>query len=77
MEIFPESLSQGNHSDGNLSPFPSFGNNGAPYMAMLSLPGLTIGLSIWLFSTSMILSVQTTFQLSSHPPKQHQPHVDP
>jgi hypothetical protein len=77
MATFPESTSQGNPSDGNPSPFPSFGNIGAPYMATLSLPGLTIGLPVWLFSTSMVPSVQTAFQPSSPPPEQHQPHVDP
>lgn len=46
-------------------------------MATLSLPGLTIGLPVWLFSTSMVPSVQTIFQPSSSPLEQHQPHVDP
>jgi len=46
MEAFPESTSQGFTSDGNPGPFPSFENVGAPYMATLSLPGLTIGLPI-------------------------------
>jgi hypothetical protein len=31
--------------------FPSFGNVGPPYITTLSLPGLTIGLHVWLFST--------------------------
>ena len=46
MAPFLESTSQGFPSDGNPGPFPSFGNVGAPYMAMLSLPGLTIGLPV-------------------------------
>jgi len=77
MATFPESTSQGNPFDGNPSHFPSFGNIGAPYMAMLSLPRLTIGLPVRLFSTFVVLSVQTSFQPSYPPPKQHQPNVDP
>lgn len=76
METFLESTNQGNPPNGSPSPFSSFGNGGAPYMATLSLPGFTIGLPILLFLASVILSVQTAFQPSSPPPKQHQPHVD-
>ena len=47
-----DSTDQGIPFDGNPSPFPPFGNIGAPYMATLSLPGLTFGLPVWLFSTS-------------------------
>ena len=36
-----------------------------------------IFLSVWLFSTSLVPSVQNTFQPSSPPCEQHQPHVDP
>jgi len=60
MATFPESTSQGFPSETNPSPFPSFRNTSAPYMATLSLPGLTIGLLVWLFSTSVIPSVSTT-----------------
>jgi len=77
METFPEFTSQGNPFNGNPIPFPSFGNIGAPYMATVALLGLTIDLLVWLFSTLVILSVQTIFQPSSPPPEQHQPHVDP
>ena len=73
----PDFTNQGIPFDGNPSPFPPFGNIGAPYMATLSLPGLTIGLPVWLFVTSVVLSVQTAFQPSSHPLEQYQPHVDP
>jgi len=59
MATFLESTSQGFPSNGNPSPFPSFGNVGASYMMTLSLPRLTIGLPIWLFSTSVIPSVPT------------------
>lgn len=67
MATFIESTSQGNPSNGNPSLFPSFGNTRAPYMEMLSLPGFTIGLPVWLFLTSVISSVQTIFQ-PSYPP---------
>jgi len=73
MASFPESTGQGVPPDGNPSPFPSFGNVGAPYMETLSLPGLTIGLPVWLFSTSVVPSVMTPVP-PSPPPEQH--HVD-
>jgi hypothetical protein len=34
--------------------FPSYENIGPPHIATLSLPGLAIGLSVWLFSTQVI-----------------------
>ena len=49
-----ESTNQGVPLGGNPSPFSSWGDVGAPHMATLSLPGLTIGLPVWLFSTSLI-----------------------
>lgn len=49
METFIKSTSQGNPSDGNPSPFPSFKNIGAPYMEMLSLPEFSVSLSICYF----------------------------
>ena len=49
-----ESTNQGFSLGGNPSPFSSWGDVGAPHMATLSLPGLTIGLPVWLFSTSMV-----------------------
>ena len=73
MATFPEFTNQGIPSNGNPSNFPPFGNVGAPYMATLSLPGLTVGLPVWLFSTSVVPNVPTTVQ-SVPPPEQH--HVD-
>lgn len=75
--IVHESTNQGNPSDGNLSPFPSFGNIGAHYIATLSLLVFTIGFIVWFSSTSLVLSVQTTSQPSSHPLEQNQPQIDP
>src|ERR1700733_12380335 len=52
-----ESTNQGFPLGGNPSPFSSWRDVGAPHMATLSLPGFTIGLPIWLFSTSVIQNV--------------------
>ena len=73
MTMFLEFTNQGFPSEGNPSPFPAFGNVGAPYMATLSLPGLTVGLPVWLFSTSVVPNVSVTGQ-SVPPPEPH--HID-
>ena len=57
MEMFPEFANPRIPSEGNPGPLPSFGNVGAPSMATLSFPGLTVGFPLWLFSTSVVLSV--------------------
>ena len=77
MATFSEFTNQGIPSEGNHGPFPTFGNVGAPYMETLSLPGLTTSLHIWLFSTSVVLNIQTASQPSSPPPEPCQTHVDP
>ena len=46
MATFLEFTNEGIPSEGNPGPFPAFGNVGAPYMATLSLPGLTVGFSV-------------------------------
>jgi len=61
MAIVPDSTSQGNPSDGNPDPLPSFGNVSASYVATLSLLGFTIGFLVWLFSTPMVPNIQTHF----------------
>ena len=71
MATFPEFTNQGIPSDGNPSPFPLFGNVGAPYMATLALPGLTVGLHVWLFSTFVVPNVSDTVQLVPLPEKHH------
>jgi len=76
MATIHESTNQGNRSNGNPSTFPSFGNIGAPYMAVLSLLGFTIGFLVWSFLTPMVPNVQTASQLGSPPPKKYQPPVD-
>jgi hypothetical protein len=60
--------------------FPSFGNFGPPYVATLSLPGLTIGLPVWLFPTPVILNPPNVSvapnTLDVNTPPTHQPHVN-
>jgi len=73
----PESIDQGIPFDGNPSPFPPSGNIGAPYMATFSLPRFTIGLLVWLFSTSLVHNVVISLQSSTPPIGQNQPPVDP
>jgi len=73
MATFLEFTNPGIPYDGNPGHFPPFGNVGAPYMAMLSPPGLIVGLPVWLFSTSLVPNVITIGQ-SVPPPEQH--HVD-
>jgi hypothetical protein len=56
--------------------FPSYGNIGPPHIATWSLPGLTIGLPVWLFSTHVIPNAVSASVVSTFP-QEHQPHVDP
>src|SRR5271168_1081045 len=74
METFPGFTNLSSPPDGNPSHFPPLGNVGAPYMATLSLPGLTVGLPVWLFSTSLVPTVSANASPVS-PPAQH--HVEP
>ena len=56
--------------------FPPYGDVGPPLMATLSLPGLTIGLPVWLFSSPTIPC--TPVASDPNPSLQEpQPHVDP
>lgn len=77
MATNPKSTDQGIPFDGNPSLFPSFENIGAPYVATLSLSGFTIGLPVWLFSTSLVQNVVISSQSSTPPTRQNQPLVDP
>ena len=56
--------------------FPPYGDVGPPLMAMLSLPGLTIGVPIWLFSSLVIPCTQVAFDPNPSS-QEHQTHVDP
>jgi hypothetical protein len=71
-----EMTNEGTSAPGEPFVFPSYGNIGPPHIATLSLPGLTIGLPVWLFSTQVIPNVVSASVVSTSP-QEHQPHVDP
>ena len=83
MANVPEFINLGTPPNENPSTFPYFGNVGPPYMATLSLPGFTIGLPIWLFSTSLAQNTPivppqpNASPQQSSPSQHHQPSVDP
>ena len=55
---------------------PPYGAIGPPFIANLSLPGLTIGITVWLFSNPIIPN--SPFVLHHGPsPHEHDPHVNP
>jgi hypothetical protein len=76
----PGSTNGGTPSYGEPYSFPSFGNFGPPYVATLILPGLTIGLPVWLFPTLVILNPPNVSvapnTLDVNTPPTHQPHVN-
>jgi hypothetical protein len=76
----PRSTNGGTPSPGEPYTFPSFGNFGPPYVATLSLPGITIGLPVWLFPTLVIPNPPNVLvapnTLDVNTPPTHQPHVD-
>ena len=73
MATFPGFTNPGIPTDRNPGHFAPFGNVVTPYMATLSLPGLTVGLPVWLFSTSLVPVVSPSGP-SVPPLEQH--HVD-
>jgi hypothetical protein len=76
MATVPEMTNEGTPAPGEPFIFPSYGNIGPPHIATLSLPDLTIGLPMWLFSTQVIPNVVSAL-VTSTSPQEHQPHVDP
>jgi hypothetical protein len=76
MASVPEMTNEGTSTPGEPFVFPSCGNIGPPHIATLSLPGLTIGLPVWLFSTQVIPNAVSASVVSTSP-QEHQPHVDP
>jgi hypothetical protein len=76
MASVPEMTNEGTSAPGEPFVFPSYGNIGPPHIATLSLPGLTIGLPVWLFSTQVILNAVSASVISTSP-QENQPHVDP
>jgi hypothetical protein len=75
MALIPRTTNEGTPAPGEPFVFPSYGNIGPPHIATLSLPGLTIGLPVWLFSTQVI-SNAVSASITSTFPQEHQPHVD-
>ena len=73
MALVPGMTNEGTPFPGKPFVFPSYGNVGPPYIATLSLLGLTIGLLLWFFSTPMI-SNEGVSGVGTLPT--HQPHVD-
>jgi hypothetical protein len=76
MASVPETNNEGAPFPAEPFVFPSYGNVGPPYITTLSLPGLTIGFSVWLFSTQVILNAEGASVVNTSP-QEHQPHVDP
>jgi hypothetical protein len=76
MASVPKMTNEGTSAPGEPFVFPSYGNIGPPHIATLSLPGLTIGLPVWFFSTQVIPNAVSASVISISP-QEHQPHVDP
>jgi hypothetical protein len=76
MASVPGMTNEGTSAPGEPFAFPSYENIGPPHITTLSLPGLTIGLPMWLFSTQVIPNAVSA-SLTSTSPQEHQPHVDP
>jgi hypothetical protein len=76
MASVPGMTNEGTPAPGEPFVFPSYGNIGPPHIATLSLPGLTIGLPVWLFSTQVIPNAVSA-SVTRTSPQEHQPHVDP
>ena len=73
MALVPGMTNEETHFLGEHFVLPSYRNIGPPYIATLSLPGLTIGLLVWFFSTTVISNANAS-DVST--PPTYQPHVD-
>jgi hypothetical protein len=76
MASVPGMTNEGTPFPGEPFVFPPYGNIGPPHIATLSLPALTIGLLVWLFSTQVIPNAVSGSVVNAFP-QEHQPHVDP
>jgi hypothetical protein len=65
MDNFPDHTIQGNPSQGDSCAFPFFGNVGVPLMATLYIPGLNVGLPIWLGTIPNVPNSLEASQLST------------
>jgi hypothetical protein len=75
MESTPKTTNQEIPSHGEPFVFSSYGNIGPPFIATLSLPGLTIGLLVWFLSTPVIPNSPAA-SYASTPPRENQPPID-
>jgi hypothetical protein len=76
MASVPKMTNEGTPAPGEPFVFPSYEKIGPPHIATLSLPGLNIGLLVWLFSTQVIPNAVSASVVSTSP-QEHQHHVDP
>jgi hypothetical protein len=67
MASVPEMTNEGTSTPGEPFVFPSYGNIGPLHITTLSLPGLTIGLLVWVFSTQVIPNVVSASVVSTSP----------
>jgi hypothetical protein len=76
MASVPKMTNEGTSVLGEPFVFPSYRNIGPPHITTLSLPGLTIGLPVWLFSTQVIPNAVSASIISTSP-QENKPQVDP
>jgi hypothetical protein len=65
MDNFPDHTNQGTPLQGDSCAFPFFGNIGVPLMATLYLPGLNVGLPVWLGTIPNVPNTLDASQLST------------
>jgi hypothetical protein len=65
MANFPDHTNQGTPSQMDSCAFPFFGNVGVPLMATFYLPGLNVGLPVWLGTIPNVLNALDASQLST------------
>jgi hypothetical protein len=63
MDKFPDDTNQGTPSKGDSCAFPFFRNVGVPLMATLYIPGLNVGLPVWLGTIPNVLNALDASQL--------------
>ena len=65
MANIPMETNQGTLPKGDPCAFPFFGNVGTPLMATLNIPGLNVGLPVWLWSTPNIPNALEASQMNA------------
>jgi hypothetical protein len=63
MDKIPDETNQGTPSQGDSCAFLFFGNIGVPLMATLYIPGLNVGLAVWLGTIPNVSNDLETYQL--------------